>query len=50
LTDDPYPDGFLAFDECAIEKIDQDVPLSRIERVLPELDDRAARLRRLRPE
>jgi hypothetical protein len=42
LPDDRHPDRFLALDEMFVEDGDQDVALSRPERVLPQLDDPAA--------
>jgi hypothetical protein len=47
LTDDPHPCGFLGLHELPIEKLDESVPRSGIERVLPQIDDRAARLSEL---
>ena len=48
LTDDLHPERFLRFDEFPVEEIDQHIPLPRMQRVLPQLNDRAASLRRLR--
>ena len=48
LTDDLHSERFLRFDKFPIEQIDQDIALSRMERVLAQLNDRAASLRRLR--
>src|SRR5262249_16948902 len=42
LTDDLHPERFLRLDKFTIEQIDQDITLSRMKRVLPQLDDRAA--------
>jgi hypothetical protein len=48
LTDDLHPERFLRFDKFPVEQIDQHIPLSRMQRVLPQLNDRAASLWPLR--
>jgi hypothetical protein len=48
LSDDLHPERFLRFDKFPVEKIDQHIPLSRMQRVLPQLNERAASLRQLR--
>src|SRR6267142_6830668 len=48
LADDLHPERLLRFDKFPVEKIDQHIPLPRIQRVLPQLNDWAANLRRLR--
>src|SRR6476661_1025062 len=48
LTDDLHPERFLRFDKFPVEQIDQHIPLSRMQSVLPQLNDRAASLWRLR--
>jgi hypothetical protein len=35
LADNLHPDGFLTFDEFAVEQLDQGVAHSRKQRVLP---------------
>jgi hypothetical protein len=40
LPDHHHPDCLLALDELPIEEIDEDVALTRVQRVLAELDDR----------
>jgi hypothetical protein len=40
LAEDVHAEGFLGLDELAVEQLDQDVTLARVQRVLPELDDR----------
>jgi hypothetical protein len=42
LTNDLHSERFLGLDKFTIEKIDQNVTLSRMKRVLPQLNDRAA--------
>lgn len=42
LPDDLHPERFLRFDKFPVEEIDQHVPLSRMKRVLPQLNNRAA--------
>ena len=42
LADDAHAQRFLAFDELPVEKCDQRVALSRVERVLAELHHRTA--------
>jgi hypothetical protein len=44
LTDDLHPERFLRFDKFPVEQIDQHIPLPRMQRVLPQLNDRAASL------
>src|SRR5262245_24706477 len=44
LADDPHAGGFLGFDEFAIEQLDERITRSRVERVLPQVDDRTAEL------
>ena len=39
LTENRHPEGLLTDDELAHEEVDQDVSLSWLECVLPELDD-----------
>ena len=46
LPHDRHADRFLRFDEVSIEEIDQDVPLSRLQGVLTQLDHGAAAARR----
>jgi hypothetical protein len=48
LTDDLHPERFLRFDKFPVEQIDQHIPLSRMQRVLPQLHKRAASLPWLR--
>src|SRR5438132_13543422 len=48
LTDDLHPKCFLRFDKFPVEQIDQHIPLPRMQRVLPQLNDRAASLWQLR--
>src|SRR5258707_4707427 len=42
LPDDPHACGFLSFHEFPVEQLDESVAGPGIERVLPEIDDRAA--------
>jgi hypothetical protein len=44
LTDDLHPERFLRFDKFPVEEIDQHIPLSRMKRVLPQLNNRATSL------
>ena len=44
LTDDLHPKRFLRLDKFPVEEIDQQMPLSRMKRVLPKLNNRAASL------
>ena len=44
LTDDLHPERFLRFNKFPVEEIDQHIPLSRMKRVLSELNNRAASL------
>jgi hypothetical protein len=44
LADDFHPERFLRFDKFPVEQIDQQMPHSRMKRVLPQLNDRAANL------
>ena len=48
LTDDLHPECFLRFDKFPVEQIDQHIPLPRMQRVLPQFNDRAASLWPLR--
>jgi hypothetical protein len=48
LTDDLHSERFLRFDKFPVEQIDQHIPLPQMQRVLPQLNDRAASLNRLR--
>src|SRR5438552_18611303 len=48
LTDDLHPQRFLRFDKFPVEQIDQYIPLPWMQRVLPQLNDWAATLWRLR--
>src|SRR5262245_6337167 len=42
LPDDPHARGFLRFHEFPVEQLDESVAGPGIERVLPEIDNRAA--------
>lgn len=42
LTDHFYPKCLLAFDEFPVKEIDQNIAFPRVQRVLPQLNDRAA--------
>jgi hypothetical protein len=42
LADDLHPVRFLRFYKLTLEEIDQDITLSGMKGVLPQLDDRAA--------
>ena len=44
LADDFHPERFLRFDKFPVKEIDQHMPHSRMKRILPELDNWAARL------
>jgi hypothetical protein len=44
VADHGDPDGFLRLDELALEEVDEAIALVRVERVLPELHDGAARV------
>ena len=46
LTDDFYPQFFLALDEFAVKEVNQNITFSRVQRVLPQLNDRTAESRR----
>ena len=45
LTDDLHPERFLRFDKFPVEQLDQHIPLPRMQRVLPQLNNRAASFR-----
>ena len=45
LADDVHAVGLLGLDELAVEQLDQVVAPGRVQRVLPELDHRAATVR-----
>ena len=47
LTDDLHPERLLRFNKFPVEQIDQHIPLPRVQRVLPQLNNRAASLGRL---
>ncbi|SRR6266487_2754585 len=44
MADDFYPQCLLAFDEFQVKEIDQDITFPRVQRVLPQLNDRTAAL------
>src|SRR2546427_5569070 len=44
LTDDLHPERFLRLDKFPVEQIDQHIPLPRVQRILPQLNDRATSL------
>ena len=42
LTDDLHPERLLRFNKFPVEQIDQHIPLPRMQRVLPQLNNGAA--------
>ncbi len=46
LSNHLHPERFLRFDKFPVEEIDQHIPLPRMQRVLPQLNNRAAIFKR----
>src|SRR6266849_6010113 len=46
LTDDFYSQCFLAFDEFPVKEVNQNITFSKVQRVLPQLNDRTTESRR----
>jgi hypothetical protein len=46
LTDDVYSERLLRFDEFPVKEINQNITFPRVQRVLPQLNDRTTESRR----